>query len=240
MGQKARVELVLDCAEPKRLATFWREALDYRDYCTDSKLAVLVPKEGIASPLLLQCVPEPKAGKNRMHLDIVVDDIGPEVHRLQELGAHRIDEGVQSFGGTQWVGMSDPEQNEFCVSTGVDGRGLMLRGPPIVQALIGLYVDAQPSSARTCPRSRATYLETLSCLAGPAFWGRWDKREAQASATLLMAANVAPIPFFAASLRMPTSSAASSPNIFSKKAKPSGGSSHVSVTSVPPSTETNE
>jgi predicted enzyme related to lactoylglutathione lyase len=114
------LELVLDCAEPKRLATFWREALGYRELYTDANLAVLVPKEGIASPLLLQGVPEPKAGKNRMHLDIVVNDIEAEVRRLRALGAHRIDEGVQSFGGTRWVRMSDPEHNEFCVSTGVE------------------------------------------------------------------------------------------------------------------------
>lgn len=120
MGRKATVELVLDCAEPRRLANFWRQALDYRDYYADANLAVLVPKEGIASPLLLQGVPEPKAGKNRMHLDIVVDDIEAEVRRLQELGARRIDDGVQSFGGTRWVRMSDPERNEFCVSTGVE------------------------------------------------------------------------------------------------------------------------
>jgi predicted enzyme related to lactoylglutathione lyase len=120
MGHKASVELVLDCAEPKRLVKFWREALGYHDYYTDANLAVLVPKEGVASPLLLQGVPEPKAGKNRMHLDIVVDDIEAEIHRLQALGAHRIDEGVQSFGETRWVRMSDPEQNEFCVSTGVE------------------------------------------------------------------------------------------------------------------------
>jgi predicted enzyme related to lactoylglutathione lyase len=120
MGYKAAVELVLDCAEPKRLAKFWREALDYRDYYADANLAVLVPKEGIASPLLLQRVPEPKSGKNRMHLDIVVDDIEAEVRRLQALGARRIDEGVQSFGGTRWVRMSDPERNEFCVSSGVE------------------------------------------------------------------------------------------------------------------------
>ncbi len=120
MEHKARVELVLDCAEPTRLATFWREALDYRDYYSDANLAVLVPKEGIASPLLLQGVPEPKAGKNRMHLDIVVNDIEAEVHRLQALGARRIDGDVQSFGRTRWVRMSDPEQNEFCVSTGIE------------------------------------------------------------------------------------------------------------------------
>jgi predicted enzyme related to lactoylglutathione lyase len=120
MGLKARVELVLDCAEPTSLAKFWGEALEYREYYTDANLAVLVPKEGIASALLLQRVPEPKAGKNRMHLDIVVNDIEVEVQRLQALGARRIDEGVQSFGGTRWVRMSDPEQNEFCVSTGIE------------------------------------------------------------------------------------------------------------------------
>jgi predicted enzyme related to lactoylglutathione lyase len=119
MGHAARVELVLDCAEPRRLATFWRAALDYRDLYTDENLAVLVPQEGVASPLLLQGVPEPKAGKNRMHLDIVVDDIEAEIHRLLGLGARRVDESPQSFGGTRWVRMADPEQNEFCVSTGV-------------------------------------------------------------------------------------------------------------------------
>jgi predicted enzyme related to lactoylglutathione lyase len=120
MGHKAAVEIVLDCAEPKRLAKFWRDALDYRDYYDDANLSVLVPKAQTAAPLLLQRVPEPKVGKNRMHVDIVVDDVEAEVRRLQALGAHRIDDGVQNFGGTRWVRMSDPEQNEFCVSTGVE------------------------------------------------------------------------------------------------------------------------
>jgi predicted enzyme related to lactoylglutathione lyase len=65
-------------------------------------------------------VAEPKAGKNRMHLDIVVDDIEPEIARLQALGAQRLDDGVQSFGDTRWVRMADPEHNEFCVCTGVE------------------------------------------------------------------------------------------------------------------------
>ena len=119
MGRRATVELVLDCADPTRLAEFWRAALNYRDYYADANLAVLVPNGQTGSPLLLQRVPEPKAGKNRMHLDILVDDVEAEVGRLQALGAHRIDDGVQSFEGTRWVRMSDPEQNEFCVSTGV-------------------------------------------------------------------------------------------------------------------------
>ena len=120
MGQKARLELVLDCAEPERLATFWREALDYHVHYTSEALVVLVPSQGIGTPLLLQGVPERKAGKNRMHLDIVVEDVESEITRLLNIGAGRIDAEVQSFGGTQWVRMTDPEENEFCVSTGVE------------------------------------------------------------------------------------------------------------------------
>ena len=120
MGRKATMELVLDCRDPKRLAEFWRAALGYRDHFADAELAVLVPKEGSASPLLLQRVPEPKVVKNRMHLDMIVDDIETEVSRLEALGARRIDQDVQTFGGTRWVRLSDPEQNEFCVSTGIE------------------------------------------------------------------------------------------------------------------------
>jgi predicted enzyme related to lactoylglutathione lyase len=117
---KARVDLVLDCAEPAKLVEFWREALDYREYFSDTSFAVLVPKEGNAPPLVLQGVPEPRVGKNRMHLDIVVDDIELEVKRLEALGAHRVDDGHQHFGDTKWIRMSDPEHNEFCVCTGVE------------------------------------------------------------------------------------------------------------------------
>jgi hypothetical protein len=75
MGHKAIVELVLDSEEPKRLAKFWREALDYRDYCTDANLAVLVPKEGIASPLLLQ-----GSGLHRLP-----DGLNKDLYRLYNL-----------------------------------------------------------------------------------------------------------------------------------------------------------
>jgi predicted enzyme related to lactoylglutathione lyase len=95
--------------------------LHYKEYFVDDSYAVLVPETNEAPPLVLQGVPEPRVGKNRMHLDIVVDDIEPEIERLQALGAHRLDEGHQHFGETlRWVRMSDPEHNEFCVCTGVE------------------------------------------------------------------------------------------------------------------------
>jgi hypothetical protein len=129
VGRKARVDITLDCSDPEKLLPFWREALNYRVYYSGpdprrpeaSKVswAILVPEDGTAPPLVLQRVPEPKSGKNRMHVDIVVDDVELEVRRLEGLGARRLHDGVQSVGRMCWVTMADPEDNEFCVCTGV-------------------------------------------------------------------------------------------------------------------------
>lgn len=121
MGRKARLDLVLDCANAEQLTAFWRDALGYRLYFSGESFAVLVPDDDTnASPLVLQQVPEPKVGKNRMHLDIVADDIEPEVTRLESLGARRLHDGVQNIDDTQWVTLADPEGNEFCVCTGIE------------------------------------------------------------------------------------------------------------------------
>jgi hypothetical protein len=63
MNQQTSVELVLDCAEPRSLADFWREALDYRDYFLGANLAVLVPKTGIAPHFSFRECPNPKRAK---------------------------------------------------------------------------------------------------------------------------------------------------------------------------------
>ncbi|QBI19562.1 hypothetical protein ER308_08365 [Egibacter rhizosphaerae] len=65
--------------------------------------------------LLFQAVPESKAGKNRVHLDLNVgrERIDEEVTRLCALGAteqYRVDEP-----GSVHTTMADPEGNEFCV-----------------------------------------------------------------------------------------------------------------------------
>ena len=40
---------------------------------------------------------EPKAAKNRMHVDIVTEDIEVEVARLEALGARRLHDGMPEF-----------------------------------------------------------------------------------------------------------------------------------------------
>ncbi|RNL79441.1 VOC family protein [Nocardioides marmorisolisilvae] len=111
----AQLGLVLDCADPERLAEFWAPALGYRHAGTFDAFGVLLPPEDGGPKLLLQRVEEPKVGKNRMHLDLHAEDLSAEVARLVALGATRLDEEPQNMFGTTWFRMSDPEGNEFCV-----------------------------------------------------------------------------------------------------------------------------
>jgi hypothetical protein len=70
---------------------------------------------GLGRRLLFQRVPEPKTGKNRLHLDLH-PGAGlreAEVERLKGLGASVLTEVKEPSG--QWVVMADPEGNEFCV-----------------------------------------------------------------------------------------------------------------------------
>lgn len=117
---KSSIEVVIDCAEPLRLGDFWREALGYREHWAADDLVVLVPDAGVGTPVLLQQVPEPKTTKNRAHIDLVSDDVRAEVTRLESLGARRSHAGVRTYENTEWVTMTDPQGNEFCVSTGIE------------------------------------------------------------------------------------------------------------------------
>jgi len=77
---------------------------------------VLLLPDGRPGPkLLLQRVPEPKGGKNRMHLDLHTPDIEAEAARLESLGARRLEPDALEEHGTKWVLMADPDGNEFCV-----------------------------------------------------------------------------------------------------------------------------
>jgi predicted enzyme related to lactoylglutathione lyase len=60
-------------------------------------------------------VPEPKAVKNRIHLDLVVDDIEAESVRFISLGATRVSAEPLCEDGGCWIVMLDPEGNEICL-----------------------------------------------------------------------------------------------------------------------------
>ena len=107
--------VVLDALDAERVAAFWSAALRYRRADAAPPYEILVPPEGSHVPaMLVQAVPEARTTKNRMHLDLHVDDPAAEVERLVGLGATRLGEG--SLGAIAWTRMADPEGNEFCVA----------------------------------------------------------------------------------------------------------------------------
>jgi predicted enzyme related to lactoylglutathione lyase len=105
--------ITIDCADPQGLARFWTAALGTTMANDYGEFVMLAAPEG-GLPLGLQRVPEPRAGKNRVHIDFGGDDRGAEVTRLVELGAKEVAE--HQVPGLAWTVLTDPEGNEFCVS----------------------------------------------------------------------------------------------------------------------------
>jgi predicted enzyme related to lactoylglutathione lyase len=111
-------ELVFDCADPVRVATFWAAALGYElEEDADETGAFIIDPSGRMSGMFFQRVPEPKSAKNRMHLDVrPTGSMAAEVERLKGLGA--TERGFIKTEDSFWTQMRDPEGNEFCVLRG--------------------------------------------------------------------------------------------------------------------------
>ena len=114
--------VIVDCADPEPVATFWAAALGWRrtHVSADGGEIVLEPPEGspedgVSPDLLFIRVPDPTPGKNRLHLDLRPTDQAAEVARLEGLGATRAEVGQAERGDASWIVMADVEGNEFCV-----------------------------------------------------------------------------------------------------------------------------
>ena len=108
----------VDSTDPSGTASFWGQALGWRRTHDTPDEVVLEPpagspEDGVAPDILFLRVPEEKAGKNRLHLDLRPDDQAAEVDRLVSLGATRV--SVGQGDDVSWVVLADPEGNEFCV-----------------------------------------------------------------------------------------------------------------------------
>jgi hypothetical protein len=138
------IQVVIDCADPARVATFWATALGYvvqpppegfaswEEFLTsvgvpedrfNSRSAVVDPA-GRGPRIFFQQVPEPKTVKNRVHIDINASDVATDEDEARRLVDAKVEELVvqgarvlrdfEEFG-ERTVVMQDPEGNEFCV-----------------------------------------------------------------------------------------------------------------------------
>ena len=108
--------VTFDCADPQRLAGFWSAALKTSVAVDFGEFVVLAPPHEGGTRLGFQRVPEPRAGKNRVHIDLEATDRVAEVARLVELGATVSYDQVDVVPDIDWTTLTDPEGNEFCVA----------------------------------------------------------------------------------------------------------------------------
>lgn len=139
------VQIVFDCGDPAKLATFWAAALHYKlqdppagfaswpDFLKAQGIpesewnsaSAIVDPDGVGPRIYFQLVPEGKVVKNRVHLDLNVG--GPRGTTLDERRG-RVDAEVGRLvqlgarrsraveeRGEYWVNIFDPEGNEFDV-----------------------------------------------------------------------------------------------------------------------------
>ena len=107
--------VVVDCRDPASLATFWAAVVGEEPVIRDATWAT-VRQSGTGIVIDFQQVPEPKAGKNRLHLDVEVPDLAAATTACVAHGAEAIGPVVRDEHGTFQV-MLDPEGNEFCLVT---------------------------------------------------------------------------------------------------------------------------
>ena len=107
--------VAIDTVDPNGLAPFWSALLGVQ---VESELGegdylLLAPtEEGLI--VGFQRVPEAKSGKNRIHLDLVVDDLDAATAEVEQLGGQWLEPGTtRELERFHWRCMADPEGNEF-------------------------------------------------------------------------------------------------------------------------------
>jgi predicted enzyme related to lactoylglutathione lyase len=106
--------LVIDGADTLALAGFWSALMgtEIDDVANDGHYIYLVATD--RNPVLrFQRVPETKTVKNRLHLDIEVEDLAASIAGVRELGGSVVHD-VQTEYGWDYAVLADPEGNEFC------------------------------------------------------------------------------------------------------------------------------
>jgi len=103
---------VINCADMEIMTSFWAEALGLTPSSATLGDGFRV-LQGEHGNLSLQLSRTPVTARDQMHLDLYSDDQAGEVKRLVGLGAKIVRHHRQP--DDDYVVMTDPEGNEFCV-----------------------------------------------------------------------------------------------------------------------------
>jgi len=111
------IEIGIDCRDPTLLAQFWIAATGYElgDFDPAECYLDLRPPSKELPVIYFQRVPEEKIVKNRLHLDLHVEDVDSTADFLVTQGGRRLGDLQTGSAGGSWQVMADPEGNEFCL-----------------------------------------------------------------------------------------------------------------------------
>ena len=130
-----QIQITVDAAAPRALGEFWCQVLGYVeepppagfdtwedaltafgiDQTDPDRAFAIVDPDDIGPRVFFLKVPEGKTAKNRLHLDVQVEqsDLHARAGELVALGATHVAEFDKPEG--HWITLLDPEGNEFCL-----------------------------------------------------------------------------------------------------------------------------
>ncbi len=114
----------VDCADPVALAAFWARVLGTEvldTFGNPAHYVVLGPTAPGGPWMSFHRVPEAKITKNRLHMDIYVEDLDRATALVERLGGEGPSAPDLEEYGFTWRVVADPEGNEFCLI--LDERG---------------------------------------------------------------------------------------------------------------------
>jgi catechol 2,3-dioxygenase-like lactoylglutathione lyase family enzyme len=106
------VGISLDCADPQRLADFYRALLGGRQlWAKETSVGVEVPGAVLVAQRIEAYVPPAWPGTSIVHLDLTAEDLGAAAARATTLGATRPEQP-----DPRWLVLLDPAGHPFCLT----------------------------------------------------------------------------------------------------------------------------
>ena len=111
--------ITIDANDAAAVAAFWAKLLGTEiDSEMDDGRFVFLKGTGDLPVVCVQRVPERKSVKNRVHLDLSVEDLEIATAEVLALGGSWADGQTRELEGFKWRTLADPDGNEFDIATG--------------------------------------------------------------------------------------------------------------------------
>jgi predicted enzyme related to lactoylglutathione lyase len=104
------IATTVDCHDLEAMTAFWGGLLEV-ETAIEEPYGFLAPSDDRRVTMWLQRVGDEFVGKNRVHVDLVVEDLDAAVARVEELGGASGD--LHRWHGYVWRTCADPEGNLF-------------------------------------------------------------------------------------------------------------------------------